>query len=145
MIDIISFFTTPWAKFIVVPIITVALGSWMKANCQSNKGRRLLRNYAYCGPDLMVTAMLLAFTDVCIKLGNNGEGDMERVKNCLNNFFLMMLSCGLLSTMMALIVRKWGWNFDDTGYPFPRWWVGIILPDVIGVVSLYLVLNLSQL
>lgn len=133
--DIVSYLSAPDAKYVVVPIITIVLSTFVKYFCQNDKYAVLSWDLFYWGPNLMTTALLLIFIDyaVCCNSGMSPD-NAKNYGNLLFVYFLLFI-------IMTLLIRKKGWKADGTGKVRHAHVYGVVLPDLMGFVYLYYILN----
>lgn len=145
MPDIVSFSIMPLAKFVVIPVVTIALGSLIRYLCDRGKSQLPVWEYFYWGPNLITSALLIAFVDFCNNIVSIEEITKDIVLSSVNSGLWIIIQFVIAATCIIGIVHKWGWKSYRGRNPSHSLWLGIIIPDIIGFIFLFLILNNSSL
>lgn len=134
--SLLLYLSSPEARYIVVPVITLLLANLAKYFCQ--KDSSISRESFYWGPNIVMSAILIIFVDFSnrILLEQNKMAFSIHVMTALGICILILLG------MMAFI-RVWGWEtdkYDKTKYRIGKY-CGVLIPDLIGFATLYIILN----
>ena len=125
------------SRYVVVPIITIVVNIAIKYICQNDKYNYSLREYGYLAPQLSTTALLVVFLDFCTNVHHVENAEIYSMKVIVA--FLIWL---IVMWVMMIIIRKLGWFRDFDGKIKPTLWCGIIIPDVVGLLLLFVMLNI---
>lgn len=123
--DIITFFGTPAARFIGVPILTLSVSILLKL---FSKSKIVLddRNLFYLGNNLSTTAILVLFVEFC-----NAATDKNTEQ--LIKLFFVFIFVAFVSFIMTQFIRSLGWEERKViGGLQLSLWCGIIIPDIVG-------------
>jgi len=127
------FLSEPLARFLILPIIVVAVGTFVKYTSQNDVHASFSRDLLYWGPDLCVSGLLAIIVDFSSNLG-------KLPPNVINEYhskiILLVLLCGVVLFLVSLIIRKFGWKRSEIGWHY-SWAGGIIIPDVLGFTLLF--------
>lgn len=130
MFNIVGFLSLPVAKFVIIPVITTLLTNILKFICENDRYSHFSNDFFYWGPNLCATSLLLLFIE--FGKGGNAEG-------VVNGFIFWVVAV----FSIIILVRKKGWEEDPlTKKIHHKLWCGIIWPNSIGFVQLFIVLNL---
>ena len=128
--------STPEARYFVVPIITLLLANLAKFFCQ--KDSVFSRESFYWGPNIVMTAILIVFVD----FSNRIMSEPDKISFSIHTMTALGLCFVILIGMMAFI-KLCGWDNDEkdkTKYRI-RKWRGVVIPDLLGFMTLYIILN----
>lgn len=134
--DLISFLSLPFAKYVVVPFVSTAIATFFQYNCYNDRLPIRSRNLFYWAPSMLATTILL----VCVEYSNKitlGNLSSEEMVKAGNQFYSAILLVVCIYLLINTILRKKGWD------PlFNRWhlWWGIYLPDIICIAMLLFIL-----
>lgn len=134
--DIISFLSLPFAKYVAVPVISTLVATFFRYNCSSDKYAIRNRDLFYWAPNMLATTLLLICVEYSNKITIGNLSDEEKVL-AGNQFYSATILVLCVYFIINTILRKKGkcaledkWNL---------WW-GIWLPDLICVAMLLFVL-----
>ena len=123
------FLSEPLARFVLLPLLIVALGTFVKYTCQNDRHASFNRELFYWGPDLCVSGLLALIVDVSNNIGKLGD---NKIYGYFSTILILLLISGTLLFVVSLIVRKRGWKESESGWRY-SWWGGIIIPNFIGL------------
>lgn len=134
--EFIFLLTSPEARYLVVPIITLLLANLAKFFCQ--KDSVISRESFYWGPNIVMSAILILFVDFSNRIlyETNKIAFSIHVMTALGICILILLG-------MIAFIKVWGWEidrYDKTKYRIGKY-CGVIIPDLIGFATLYIILN----
>lgn len=136
MLSVISFLSKPDSKYVVVPLITIVFGLFLKKTCQNDKYIYSYREYFYWAPNLLSSSLLVVFLDYC----NKSKYSISYMDNVISAFVLWVITM----LLVIFVVRTWGWRKDLSGKIMPTILGGIIVPNFICIVLLFAVLNIMM-
>lgn len=135
LLTIVSFLTTSLARFFVVPIITICIGSFLKYFFVPEQFQRFDKNFFYWGPSFIATAVLLIFVDFSTTIQNNPS---ELQNYCLS-LVPALISTVFFSVLIIFVIKKYAWRhgrYNSEDIEFLR---GILIPDLLGVLMLFFI------
>ena len=134
---LIFMLSRPEARYVVVPIITLLFANLAKYFCQKDSVIR--RESFYWGPNIIMSAVLITFVD----FSNRILYEDDKLSFAIHVVTALAL-CFLVLVGMILFVRLFGWEEnprDKMDYRITKI-CGIIIPNIVGFVTLYIILNL---
>lgn len=134
--DLISFLSLPFAKYVAVPFISTAISTFFQYNCYNDKLQIKSRDLFYWAPSMLATTILL----VCVEYSNKITlGHLAPADQVIagNQFYSAIILVVCTYFIINTILRKKGW--DAISGRWHLWW-GIWLPDMICVAMLLFVL-----
>lgn len=134
--DLISFLSLPFAKYVAVPVISTLVGTFFQYNCYSDRYNFKGRDLFYWAPGMLATTLLL----ICVEYSNKvalGNLTSEEKIVAGNQFYSAVILVICVYFIINTILRKKGRNVIEDKWNL--WW-GILLPDLICVVMLLFVL-----
>lgn len=148
MIDFFIFISGPLARFVLLPLLVVVIGTCVKYTCQNDKYARFNREFFYWGPSLCVSGLLALIVDY----GNNIRNMLDRRTNndyisafsgpefmsYSSKILILVLICAFFMFVISIIIRKSGWIESETGCRH-SWWGGIIWPNLLGLALLLII------
>jgi len=134
----IDFLSSPIAKFFFVPLITILVGLFIKFSSVNDRCQVDNKEWFYLGPDLISAAFLLVFVELC-----NSVKAMSDNSSFNSGIITALVLCIISILFMPLWIRKIGYKKQPImqGYNHHFWW-GIVVPDVWGLIVLFLILKL---
>lgn len=138
LLSIIGYLAKPESKFVVVPLITIVFGLFLKRTCQNDRFIYSYREYFYWTPNLLSSSLLVVFLDYC----NNGH--IKQPASYMDNVISAFVLWVITMLLVIWIIRTWGWRKDLYGKITPTILGGILVPNVICIVLLFAVLNIMM-
>lgn len=135
VLTIVSFLTTSLARFFVVPIITIAIGSFLKYFCVPEQHQRFDKNFFYWGPSFIATAVLLLFVDFSTTIQNHPE---ELQSYCLS-LVPALISTVFFSVLIIFVIKKYAWRYGRMSSEDVEFLPGILIPDLLGIIMLFFI------
>lgn len=132
--------SSAFARFILLPLMVVAVGAFYKYFCQNDKHSDFSRKLFYWGPDLCISGLLALIVDFSCNLGNLPQ---QEINSYHSKILFLVILCGIIMFILSLIIRKFGFKKTDMGYDYHLIW-GIILPDAIGLFLLFLIYKIIE-
>lgn len=131
---IISYYI--FGTFFVVPIITIAIGSFLKYFFVPEHRQRFDKSFFYWGPNFIATAVLLLFVDFSTTIQNNPD---ELQTYCLS-LVPALISTVFFSVLIIFVIKKYAWrycrSYDCEDVDFLS---GILIPDLLGIIMLFFI------
>ena len=135
VLTIVSFLTTSLARFFVVPIITIAIGSFLKYFFVPEQWQRFNKNFFYWGPSFIATAVLLLFVDFSTTIQNYPE---ELQNYCLS-LVPALISTVFFSVLIIFVIKKYAWRYGRVNSEDVDLLSGILIPDLLGILMLFFI------
>lgn len=137
-LDIIGYLGKTESRYVVVPLITIFFGLFLKRTCQNDKFLYSNREYFYWAPNLLSSSLLVVFLDYC----NRGhvKSNSEYMDRVISAFILWVVTM----LLVIWIIRTWGWQKGLNGKISLTIVGGILFPNIICIVLLFAVLNIMM-
>ncbi len=130
----------PYFLYIAVPLVTVALGVFLKIVTRNDQHTAFKKDDLAVGLNISITALIM-FITYSVRLAHQLKSQNPQAL-AQSADRLVMVPWVLLAFLVGIwcvstLVRKVGWKSDSELRVF---W-GIIVPDIFGIVSLIFVVN----
>lgn len=132
-----EFLSSPFFKYIILPLLTVALTIFIKVSSRPDKQTYVTREDFAVGINLCVTAIFVLVTK-CVIISGNLVGNIDSGK--IERYLNLLLTSALLSSAMivsvfvlSFFIRRNAWEYDMRRMKM-TW--GVVIPDIVGLVFL---------
>lgn len=134
----IEFLSSPLAKFFFVPLITILVGLFIKVSSVNDRYKVDTKEWFFLGPDLISAGLLIVFVELCNRLQQSAP-----IVDNLSGIVTALVLCVLSILLMPFWIRKVGYIEQPITQGFSHHLLtGIILPDLWGVIVLFVILKL---
>jgi len=146
MSDVSSLLTDQFFRSIGIPLIAIFLTTLLKLTGRKDTALSITKTDLDIGNNLMVAAIVVIL-NYSIKVASDAkaakgtENYAEELEKVINLLFLMFFLF-IVSIILSVIIRRWGWDPEDDKRPHMIW--GVYLPLIIGFFSLMVAVNYAN-